>query len=80
MSESKRFTVGELIKELEKLPADMPVLIRGYEDGYNDVSGLTAVKSFYENFYSDRYYGKHQRVDSVYYETPKDKFDGVIIS
>lgn len=30
------FTVGELIKILQKYPADMPVVVSGYENGYEN--------------------------------------------
>jgi len=30
-------TVQELIEQLSKFPPDTPVVIRGYESGYNDV-------------------------------------------
>lgn len=30
-------TVKELINELQQLPPDIRIIIRGYEDGYNDI-------------------------------------------
>ena len=37
-------TAGELMKLLGTLPPDMKVVVRGYEDGYNDIMQLKAVK------------------------------------
>ena len=35
-------TVGQLIEELSKHPADMPVLVEGYENGYDDAAEVAA--------------------------------------
>jgi len=32
--------VKELIDQLKDLPADIKVLVRGYEDGFNDIKAL----------------------------------------
>ena len=37
-------TAQELITQLQTLPPDTKVVIRGYEDGYNDILGLKKVK------------------------------------
>lgn len=37
-------TASELINELQKLPPDTKVVVRGYEDGYNDILQLKQVK------------------------------------
>ena len=37
-------TTTELIQQLQALPAQTKVVVRGYEDGYNDISNLRAVK------------------------------------
>lgn len=37
-------TVAELIQQLKTLPPETKVVIRGYEDGYNDILQLKAVK------------------------------------
>jgi len=31
------FTVAELVKELQQLPQDLPVVVTGYENGYEDI-------------------------------------------
>ena len=37
-------TAAELIERLKTLPADIKIVIRGYEDGYNDILNLKEVK------------------------------------
>ncbi|MEI6139295.1 MAG: hypothetical protein WCP85_08520 [Mariniphaga sp.] len=37
-------TAQELITQLQTLPPDTKVVIRGYEDGYNDILRLKKVK------------------------------------
>ena len=37
-------TAAELILELQKLKPDMRIVIRGYENGYNDILQLRPVK------------------------------------
>ena len=37
-------TVAELIQQLQTLPPETKVVIRGYEDGYNDILQLKKVK------------------------------------
>jgi hypothetical protein len=37
-------TVAELIQQLQTLPPETKVVIRGYEDGYNDILQLKTVK------------------------------------
>lgn len=53
-------TVQELIQQLETLPPDTKVVVRGYEDGYNDILQLKLVKiksnenaHWYEGEYDD---------------------------
>ena len=52
--------VSTLIKKLQKLDQNAPVLVRGYEGGYNDIKGVTKrrlIKNFNEGTW---YYGKHE--------------------
>ena len=51
-------TVKELIKHLETLPPDIKVVIRGYENGYNDIIEIRPIKikvkpdsKWYDGFY-----------------------------
>jgi len=38
------YTVAELIEELKKFPQDVPVLVSGYEDGFENIMPLTIQK------------------------------------
>ncbi len=49
------FTVGELIKILQQYPDDMPVVVSGYENGY-------------ENFYHPFVKKVKQMPDNPYYD------------
>jgi hypothetical protein len=50
MGNDKRFafTVGELIEILKTLPADMPVVVSGYEDGYENIYHPEIIKVKHE--------------------------------
>jgi hypothetical protein len=37
-------TAAELIKQLQTLPPETKIVVRGYEDGYNDILKLTKIK------------------------------------
>ncbi|MGB4774364.1 MAG: hypothetical protein WBP45_04270 [Daejeonella sp.] len=37
-------TAQELIKHLQTLPSTTKIVVRGYEDGYNDILKLKAIK------------------------------------
>ncbi len=50
--------VSKLIQHLSVFPPDMPVMIRGYEGGYNDVGTLEKVP-IKLNQNDQWYYGKH---------------------
>jgi hypothetical protein len=39
-------TADELIKQLQKLPPDTPVLVEGYETGFDDIVELRSVQVF----------------------------------
>lgn len=49
------FTVGELIKILQQYPEDMPVVVSGYENGYENFYHpfVKKVKHFPDNPYWD---------------------------
>ena len=49
------FTVGELIKILQQYPEDMPVVVSGYESGYENLYHplVKKVKHFPDNHYWD---------------------------
>jgi len=53
-------TAAELIEQLKALPPDTKIVIRGYEDGYNDILKLKPVKikpkedsNWYDGEYED---------------------------
>ena len=54
-------TVKELIEELNKLPQDIRVVLKGYERGYEDVSGFSD-KFLKLNVNDEWYYGAHESV------------------
>jgi hypothetical protein len=51
-------TASELIHHLKQLPPDTKILIRGYEDGYNDIIKLKPVRVKH-NPDADWYYGEY---------------------
>lgn len=59
--------VGDLIAALSAYPADMQVVVHGYELGYNDVLTVTTIP-LKLNVYSEWYFGKHDQPER--YETP----------
>jgi len=63
-------TIAELIKELKRFPADMRVILDGYEGGYHDVSGCK-VMGIKLNHYEEWYYGPHE--DVSHFPTYPDK-------
>ena len=55
-------TVSELIEQLKSYPADMRVLVPGYEGGYND-TGLKTEEIVFNFSKNDAwYYGPHECV------------------
>jgi len=52
-------TARELITELQKYPADTRIVVRGYEDGYNDILKLIPMK-IKLNVYEHWYEGAHE--------------------
>jgi len=54
-SDTYNFTVSELIEILQQYPADMPVVVSGYENGYENFyqPDVIQVNQFPENPYYD---------------------------
>ncbi len=50
-------TAKELINQLQQLPPDTKILIRGYEDGYNDIRELKP-RRVKPNPVAEWYYGE----------------------
>ena len=55
-------TVSELIEALKQFPGDQRVVVRGYEDGVDDVTRVLLVRVSL-NANSEWYYGKHAYTD-----------------
>lgn len=79
MSENKsdKFysTVGQLVEILKTVPADLPVLVSGYESGYENFYHPSVVKMKHkpENSYYDGEFQNAQDGD-------KDTFDAVVLA
>ena len=67
--------VSELIESLQQFDPTLAVLVRGYEGGYEYVTG-SSEKLMLLDVHSDRdkewYYGPHEIADDYYGETDKD--------
>ncbi|MFW6264139.1 MAG: hypothetical protein ACOC3E_01275 [Cyanobacteriota bacterium] len=57
-------TIEELIVELSKYAPETPVVVRGYEGGYNDVS-IIEPKTMQLNVNHRYYYGAHDCVKGL---------------
>ena len=65
--------VGELIQLLNDYPADLRVMVDGYEDGYDDLEpGCVRVREMRLNVNKKWYYGRHE----VAYPDNRDKGSG----
>jgi hypothetical protein len=61
-------TASELIKLLQEFPPDTKIVVRGYEDGYNDILKLRQVKIKY-NPDASWYYGEYsdsEKADAIF--------------
>lgn len=55
-------TVGELIEQLRQCPQDMPVVVNGMEDGFDDVVvSPTRERCILDARNTDLYLGRHAR-------------------
>ena len=55
-------TTGELIQLLSQYPADLRVMVQGYEDGFDDLEADCVVAGEASlNVYSAWYYGRHEQ-------------------
>ena len=70
-----KMTVSELIESLQQFDPTLAVLVRGYEGGYEYVTG-SSEKPMLLDVHSDRdkewYYGPHEIADEYYGEIDKD--------
>ena len=60
-------TVAQLIESLKNYPSDLPVVVSGYEGGYNDVDKFETIK-IVRDFNKAWYYSKHEDVADIYDE------------
>lgn len=70
-------TIKELIEALSKFDLDTPVVVRGYEGGYNDVT-IVKAESIQLNVNKQHYYGAHGRTDEQYEPVPDVPFVEVV--
>ncbi|MBF0155542.1 MAG: hypothetical protein HQL64_17550 [Magnetococcales bacterium] len=55
-------TVAELMERLKEFDSDLPVVVAGYEEGYNDISSVAPVRIIPET--DTRWYcGAHRETD-----------------
>lgn len=70
-----RTTAGNLRKQLDALPDDAPIFVRGYEGGYFDAGKFSPV-TVALNVHSEWYYGTH---DEPTKESEQTVVDGFVI-
>jgi len=63
-------TVSQLIEALKNYPPDLPVVVSGYEGGYNDVDSFENINIVLD-YHTAWYYGRHEAVESIYKEDTK---------
>jgi hypothetical protein len=56
-------TVKELTNLLKQLPPDIKIVVRGYEEGYNDILQLKPLKLI-QDINAKWYYGEYSKSDS----------------
>ena len=54
-------TVAELIEKLSQYDPDLPVVIKGYEGGYNDLSIIEEIR-LQLNANTENWYGTHEEI------------------
>ena len=68
------FTVAELIEELKKYPQDLPILVSGYEDGFENIMP-PATKKLFHISEAPYYVGEFQTSEEENQET----FEAVVL-
>lgn len=60
-------TASELIQQLQSLPPDSKIVVRGYEDGYNDILQIKQIKikHFIEAYWYEGEYKECEDVDAI---------------
>jgi hypothetical protein len=71
----------ELIQILQTLDPEVHVLVEGYEGGYNFASFTGDVEEFATDYYSEWYYGSHEKVGRLKENEMKDRkiIKGIIL-
>lgn len=74
MNKAIDYTVKDLIEDLKKLPQDFPVLVSGYEDGFENIlkPKTLKVKHKPKNAY---WSGEFQETE----KTDNDTFDAIVL-
>lgn len=54
-------TIAELIQTLSQYDPDLPVVVKGYEGGYNDIS-LIEELNLQLNVNTENWYGAHEEI------------------
>ena len=70
-------SIKELIEALSKFDPDTPVVVRGYEGGYNDIT-IVKAESIQLNVNKQHYYGAHCLTDEQYEPVPDVPFVDVV--
>ena len=55
-------TAAELIEQLRKHPADLPVYVLGYEGGVDDITNVVPIR-VHRDVNTASYYGKHDELE-----------------
>jgi hypothetical protein len=69
---AKGMTVGDLITALHRLPQDLPVVVRGYEGGYDDLNLVSLPLLERDVHTRSSYMGRHGYADDIVAEESED--------
>jgi len=67
-------TVVELIEKLNQMPQDAMVVVRGYEDGVDEVDSIKECDVL-TDYYEESYYGAHEIVGDLSFGWYYDKYN-----
>ena len=65
-------TVGNLIELLKEHDPNLPVMVRGYEGGVDDVNVLEKIKVVLNSNTTEWYYGDHEPYDLKQLDIPEN--------
>lgn len=72
-------TVKELIEQLQTLPSDTHVFVRGYEDGYANSGPIGNIVDMVLDYNIEWYYGKHELAKNITDTTGYKIVKGIIL-